>query len=282
MITIVKPGTVKLDYGPMQMTIFASKAGCLLTDAAKESAVYAMQVLADLAAVKSFAAQAQTKFNEQCHLTDFPEVLQRMVQSVQLSGDVTLTPMAAVAGTIADMAAEWLTAQGATKVIVNNGGDIAIRLLAGEHTTVGIAPAIGLSPSHVIHIEATSVRPIGGIATSGLGGRSFTKGIATAAVVAAGSASFADACATSVGNATYVEHPNIICALAQELDPNTDIWGHTVVREVGVLPEAVLQQALYNGWQRANELYQSGLINGAAIFVQNIGIMIPENFAALH
>ncbi len=279
MIEVVKPGIVRLDYGPTQITIFASRSGDLLTDLAQNSARYAISVLTELAVYKAIAAKSQSEIIDGSDHSGFPEVLQRMIQSVKLSGDVTLTPMAAVAGTIADMTAEWLAAQGATKAIVNNGGDIAIRLSKGERTTVGIAPAIGLSPTHVIHIDSALDSPIGGVATSGLGGRSFTKGIATAAVVAARTASFADACATSVGNATYVEHPNIIRTLAQYLDPNTDLWGHGVVREVGKLPEEVLRQALYHGWQRANELYQGGFINGAAIFVQNLGIMVPENFA---
>ncbi|WP_425058279.1 hypothetical protein SCACP_29240 [Sporomusa carbonis] len=275
MIEVTAPGKVRLDYGPVQMTIGA-QAGCVpLTETAQQAACYAMNVLAELADYHKIAASWQQDIADSNNL---PAVLQRMLAAVKRAGDITLTPMAAVAGTIADLTADWLLAQGATKAIVNNGGDIAVRLTGTQTTVVGIAPAIGLKPTHALPLDAG--RGIGGIATSGLGGRSFTKGIATAAVVAAGTAAVADACATSVGNATYVEHPAVKVAWAEHLDPNTDIRGHRVVREVGLLPTAAVEQALMNGWTRAVELYKQGVIAGAAIFVQQQAVMIPERFAA--
>ncbi|HWR41943.1 hypothetical protein [Sporomusa sp.] len=273
MIEVTAPGIVKLDYGPMQMTIGAQGGSGPLTEIAQQAASYAMSVLAELAAHQKIAASPQQAITVSEGL---PEVLQRMIAAVKRAGDVTLTPMAAVAGTIADLTADWLLAQGATKAIVNNGGDIAVRLTGAQTSTVGIAPAIGLKPTHVLPLDIG--RGIGGIATSGLGGRSFTKGIATAAVVAASTAAVADACATSLGNATYVEHPAVKLAWAEQIDPNTDIRGHRVVREVGLLPPAVVEAALMNGWTRAAELYKQGIIEGAAIFVQQQLVMIPEGF----
>ncbi|MDF2570004.1 MAG: hypothetical protein K0R55_1608 [Sporomusa sp.] len=273
MIVVTAPGKIKLDYGPMQMTIAAQGDSGPLTETAQEAACYAMKVLAELADHQKQAASSQQDIIASDRL---PEVLQRMLAAVRRSGDETLTPMAAVAGTIADLTADWLMAQGAAKAVINNGGDIAIRLSDTQTTTVGIAPAIGLKPTHVLSLDR--YQGIGGIATSGLGGRSFTKGIATAAVVAASTAAVADACATSLGNATYVKHPAIKLAWADELDPNTDIRGHQVVQEVGLLPPAVVEEALLNGWTQAAELYKQGVIKGAAIFVQQQLVMIPEGF----
>ncbi|MDF2875237.1 MAG: hypothetical protein K0R22_1920 [Sporomusa sp.] len=273
MIAVTAPGLVKLDYGPMQMTISAQGGSGPLTELAQQAAGYAKTVLAELAVYQKTAASPQ----QAIIATDgLPDVLQCMLAAVKRAGDVTLTPMAAVAGTIADLTADWLLAQGAAKAIVNNGGDIAVRLTGPWTTAVGVAPALGLQPTHVLPLDTG--RGIGGIATSGLGGRSFTKGIATAAVVAAGTAAVADACATSLGNATYVEHPAIKLAWAEQLDPNTDIRGHQVVREVGLLPPAVVETALRQGWARAAELYKQGVIEGAAIFVQQQLVMIPEGF----
>ncbi|HWR06084.1 hypothetical protein [Sporomusa sp.] len=273
MIAITAPGQVKLDYGPMQMTISAQGGSGPLTELAQQAAGYAKTVLAELAVYQKTAASPQ----QAIIATDgLPDVLQCMLAAVKRAGDATLTPMAAVAGTIADLTADWLLAQGAVKAIVNNGGDIAVRLTGPWTTAVGVAPALGLQPTHVLPLDTG--RGIGGIATSGLGGRSFTKGIATAAVVAAGTAAVADACATSLGNATYVEHPAIKLAWAEQLDPNTDIRGHLVVREVGLLPPAVVETALRQGWARAAELYKQGVIAGAAIFVQQQLVMIPEGF----
>lgn len=273
MIEVTAPGRVRLDYGPMQMTIGAQGESGPLTETAKQAAYYAMNVLADLAAHQKIAASPQQDIAAGDCL---PVVLQQMLAAVRRAGDTTLTPMAAVAGTIADLTAEWLLAQGAVKAIVNNGGDIAVRLTGAQSTTVGIAPAIGHKATHVLQLD--SRQGVGGIATSGLGGRSFTKGIADAAVVAAGTAAVADACATSLGNATYAEHPAIKLAFAEQLDPNTDIRGHQVVAEVGLLPPAVIEQALITGWTRAAELYRQGIIKGAAIFVRQQLVMVPEGF----
>jgi ApbE superfamily uncharacterized protein (UPF0280 family) len=273
MISVITPGVVKVDYGPLQMTISGQNEGGPMTEAAGKAAYQAMKVLTQLAAYRQAAASPQPDIIDK---DSFPQVLRQMIAAVKGSGDVTLTPMAAVAGTIADLTADWLTAEGATKVIVNNGGDIAIRLAGSQKTAVGVAPAIGRKATHRLNLTAGS--GIKGVATSGLGGRSFTKGIAAAAVVAAKSASLADACATSLGNATYVEHPAVKTAWAEELDPNTDIRGHRVVQEIGLLPQAVIEQALMGGWTRAAELVKQGLIVGAAVFVQQQMIMIPEDF----
>lgn len=273
MIDNSKPGIVRLDYGPLQMTIAAEDERGPMTQRARDAAQQAMNILAELASHRKVAASPQQELPAG---ENWPEVLRQMIAAVTNSGDRTLTPMAAVAGSIADLTADWLQAQGATKVFVNNGGDIAIRLTGDRTTKVGVAPAIGQSPTHALVLAADN--GIGGIATSGLGGRSFTKGIASAAVVAATRASLADACATSLANSTYVEHPAVKVALAEQLDPNTDIRGHQVVEEVGLLPLHVIEQALHNGWTQAVQLYKEGLIKGAAIFVQQRVVMIPEKF----
>lgn len=274
MIENSKPGIVRLDYGPMQLTISAQDDHGPMTPIVEQAAHYAMEILTEVAGHKKIAASPQRELGVS---KDWPEVLLQMITAVKRSGDKTLTPMAAVAGTIADLTADWLQLHGATKAIVNNGGDIAVRLTGAQTTTVGIAPAIGRKPTHALALTADA--GVGGIATSGLGGRSFTKGIATAAVVAAARASVADACATSLGNVTYVEHPAVKLAWAEQLDPNTDIRGHRVVEQVGLLPPAVVEQALHNGWSQAAQLYKTGLIMGAAIFVQQRVVMIPDNFA---
>ncbi|MBP2637105.1 MAG: hypothetical protein H6Q72_3012 [Firmicutes bacterium] len=273
MIDNSKPGIVRLDYGPMQMTISAEDDWGPMPQRARDAAQHAMEILSELASYKVIAASPQQELPAS---ENWPAVLRQMIDAVTGSGDRTLTPMAAVAGSIADLTADWLHARGATKVLVNNGGDIAVRLTGSQTTTVGVAPAIGHNPTHALVLAADN--NIGGIATSGLGGRSFTKGIASAAVVAAARASLADACATSLGNATYIDHPAVKVKLAEQLDPNTDIRGHKVVEEVGLLPTHVVEQALHNSWTQAVQLYKTGLIKGAAIFVQQRVVMIPENF----
>jgi ApbE superfamily uncharacterized protein (UPF0280 family) len=85
--------------------------------------------------------------------------------------------------------ADFIFSKGGTKVIVDNGGDIAIRLRKGEVVKVGVKTEIDAKqPAYLISVDSTM--GIGGIATSGLGGRSFTKGIASAATVLSETASF--------------------------------------------------------------------------------------------
>jgi len=274
MIDTLNSNLIRLDYGPIQMNIQASCHGQPLIEYQRVAAQEAMKVLDELAKYKHIAAQPQEKIGD---ISRFPLVLQKMVAAVRESGDETLTPMAAVAGSFADLVADFLVERGATKVVINNGGDIAIRLLDDESVTVGLAPALGAPFTHVKQI--TAYDGIGGITTSGLGGRSFTKGIATAAVVAAGSASFADACATSLGNATYAPHPNIQMVLAESIDPNIDIKGHYVVANVGMLPQEIVDAALSNGRRKAQEWFSKGKIKGAAIFINNCRAFIPNHFA---
>ncbi len=275
MIEVTRPGGVSLDYGPMQMTIYAARRGQPLTEWARLGAEYAVQILGELAAYKETAKKPQALVQVD---DGYPPVLNEMIAAVKGSGDETLTPMAAVAGTIADLVADYLVGLGATKVIVNNGGDIALRLDADETTTVGIAPAIGSWPSHYLRVAGTD--GIGGVTTSGQGGRSFTKGIATAAVITAERAAIADACATSVANATYAPHPAIKLEYAGTMDPESDIADHLVVSEVGDVPTAVVYAALENGYRRAAELYSGGLIKGAALFVGERGLMLPATLLA--
>jgi len=270
MIRELGPGKVALDFGPTQMNIHVSGENAN-TAIATEAAMYAARLVTELAEFKKIAALPQSEIGS---VDPFPVILQKMIEAVRISGDTDLTPMAAVAGTVSDMTADWLFARGIAKIIVNNGGDIAIRLSGDQLATVGIAPALGMPPTHVLRI--TSADGIGGVTTSGSGGRSFTKGIATAATVVAQTASIADACATSIGNATFSLHPSIRMARAEELDPLTDLAGHWVVRDVGELPPETIQAALENGWRHAKMLQDKGLIRGCVLFIGQAGVMLPE------
>lgn len=267
------PGLVKVDYGPTQMTIFASCDQQPMEAAVTKAANYGIEILDKLAQYKHIAKKPQSEIVDS---DEYPAVLQKMIASVKQSGDSTLTPMAAVAGSIADMVADYLQAMGATKTFVNNGGDIAVRLQGKETLTVGLAPVIGGNYTHLLKIGAGD--GVGGITTSGLGGRSFTKGIATAVTVTAPTAAFADACATSIANSVYTPHANIKLDYAGNIDPDSDIADHLIVCEVTDLPPDVIQEALLNGYHHAQKLYAGKLITGAVLFYYNWGIMLPENF----
>jgi len=193
----------------------------------------------------------------------------KMITSVVIVGDEDLTPMAAVAGTIADEVADFLFEYGMTKVVVDNGGDVAIRADRENPITVGIRPdvndreiacVIGLDPALRSH----------GVATSGLGGRSLTRGIASAATVIARTASLADAAATAVANASLLEDEQILRRRAEDLDPYTDIAGLDITVRVGPLSEQKKSRAVSQAIRRAEDLVRREVILGAFVAVQGV------------
>jgi hypothetical protein len=78
----------------------------------------------------------------------------------------------------------------------------------------------------------------------------------------------ADAAATSVANATDVDDPAVERCRAEELDPLTDLKGHTVVKRLGRLTTQSVQKALAAGLSRAAELTAAGMIIGYQVTVQ--------------
>ena len=191
-----------------------------------------------------------------------------MWKAARLVGDPDLTPMVAVAGTIADATADLLAYFGMTRIVVNNGGDVAIRLKTGESVAVGVRREVGNNEiSH--RLLVTPEMNVGGICTSGLGGRSFTRGVASAATVLAHRAAISDAAATAIANATFVESPAVQRVMAEELDPDTDLKGLEITASVGELTDSEVEIALFQGTRRAAQLVRKGLIAGACITVKD-------------
>jgi ApbE superfamily uncharacterized protein (UPF0280 family) len=263
-IQILSNGTVLVDYGPMRMLISVLESGKPLVNLAKEGAHVATRVLGDLA---KFLPVIKEKSQGLKIDEAFPDVVRRMIEVTKEMEGPDLTPLAAVAGTASDVVADFIFSKGGTKIIVDNGGDIAIRLREGEVAKVGVKTEINAKqPTYLISINPAM--GIGGVATSGLGGRSFTKGIASAATVLSKTASFSDAAATVIGNFTNVEDPNIIRSRAEEIYPDTDIAGEWVTIKVGKLSQEKVGEALNRGLSRAQSICQKGLIDGALIGLQ--------------
>ena len=177
-----------------------------------------------------------------------------------------ITPMAAVAGSVAEeILGEMLAAAALDRAYVNNGGDIALHLAGDERFTVGLMDRPDrLGVMRTIDIDADD--PVRGIATSGRYGRSFSLGIADAVTVLAKTASQADAAATIIANAVDLPgHPAIIRCPANALQPDSDLGTRLVTRDVGALREGEIDDALQAGVGRAQQLLAAGLIEGAAL-----------------
>ena len=180
--------------------------------------------------------------------------------------DCFITPMAAVAGAVAEEILDaMLAAAPLDRAYVNNGGDIALHLVQGERFTVGLMDRpdpFGVMQTMVI--EASD--PARGVATSGRHGRSFSLGIADAVTVLARTASQADAAATLIANAVDLPgHPAIRRCPADSLQPDSDLGPRLVSRHVGALSDAEIAEALEGGARCARKLLGAGLIEGAAL-----------------
>jgi ApbE superfamily uncharacterized protein (UPF0280 family) len=194
-------------------------------------------------------------------------VARRMYRAVApFAADNFITPMAAVAGSVAEEVLGAMVGEARLdRAYVNNGGDIALHLGDGEHFTVGLADrpdASGLMRTMVIDADD----PARGVATSGRHGRSFSLGIADAVTVLARTASQADAAATMVANAVDLPgHPAIARCPAHDLQPDSDLGARLVTQDVARLSACEIADALEAGAACARKLLAAGLIEGVAL-----------------
>jgi ApbE superfamily uncharacterized protein (UPF0280 family) len=155
------------------------------------------------------------------------------------------------------------------RAFVNDGGDIAVLATPGHRLDIGVAGEFSRGDMPVmngaVHIDAAS--GVGGIATSGARGRSFSLGIADSVTVLAGNAAAADAAATLVANAVDVDSPAVLRRSARELDPDSDLRDLPVTVSVGALTAGEIDTALASGLARAAEFRRRGLIIDAALML---------------
>jgi hypothetical protein len=196
-------------------------------------------------------------------------VARRMVDAVWHYRDVYITPMAAVAGAVAEhVLAAMVDAAPLRRAIVNNGGDIAIHLAEGQSVRAGVIGDLSL-PRLDATIEIVSNDSIRGIATSGWRGRSQSLGIADSVTVLARTAAMADAAATMIANAVNVDDPAIERLPACEVRDGSDLGDLPVTVAVGLLASQKVAQALESGARRAAELQARGLIEAAYLQLQD-------------
>ena len=203
-------------------------------------------------------------------------VARRMHAAVApFAADCFITPMAAVAGSVAEeILGAMLGAADLDRAYVNNGGDIALHLTGTEQFTVGLLDrpdSKGLMRTMVISADD----PIRGISTSGRHGRSFSLGIADAVTVLARTASMADAAATIIANAVDLPgHPGVVRRPANELQPDSDLGARLVTQDVAALTESEIENALEAGADCARRLLGAGLIEGAALQLQGEAMLV--------
>ncbi|MCL4746603.1 MAG: UPF0280 family protein, partial [Burkholderiaceae bacterium] len=182
-----------------------------------------------------------------------------------------VTPMAAVAGSVAQEIVAFFERRGVSRAWVNNGGDIALHLAPGEALRVAVCADPRQRDARAIGADSLSIDaadPVRGVATSGWRGRSLSLGVADAVTVLAWSAARADAAATIVANAVDVDHPAIRRVPANQVRDDSDLEDRAVTVAVGRLPDASADLALGNGARCAIALVERGLIVQAMLSLQ--------------
>jgi len=128
-------------------------------------------------------------------LPDAPDVAQRMASAAHLVG---VGPMAAVAGTMAQLAAEAGIKAGASEVIVENGGDIYLQ--AAEPVTIVLHTGTAQIADRLAFSLQPHDTPLSICSSSGKMGHSMSQGDCDLATVVAKNAALADAAATCAAN----------------------------------------------------------------------------------
>ncbi len=258
-------GRLHLQHGPIDLVIGADSPLAYAAAEARFQTVLG-ELVGDLAVLRRPVQEAQI-------VTNLSPIARRMVAACAPHASRFITPMAAVAGAVADeILATMVRAHPALRrAYVNNGGDIAVHLARGESLRIGLVADLAAA----VPAGAFDLTHSGGVATSGWRGRSFSLGIADSVSVQATSAASADAAATIIANAVDVDHPSIRRAPARSLDPDSDLGDLPVTTDVGRLPPALAQAALARGETVAEALLKRGLIQHAALILQGHGRLIP-------
>ena len=188
-----------------------------------------------------------------------------------------ITPMAAVAGSVAQYMLVPYQVPGIDRAWVNNGGDIALHLTKGSQLRLGLFSDLTQLPHFAAAggaIEVDGVATIragdgvGGVATSGWAGRSCSLGIADSVTVLASTATLADAAATILANAVDVEHDSIVRQPACELSDNSDLGDRLVTVTVPSLPAETVAIALERGLIKARAWVEEGLLESVVLVCQ--------------
>lgn len=271
---VLADGRLHLQHGPIDLVLRAYGADAAVAEAHAAAVARFATVLGEL-------------------VGELPELRKAMSERPRVEGGIArrmvaacrphkefITPMAAVAGAVADEILEAMReAAPLDKAFVNDGGDIALHLTEGETLTVGVAADFSRGPVPALNGRVTLSHGdgIGGIATSGRQGRSFSLGLADSVTVLARDAAGADAAATLIANAVDLPgHPGVERVPATDLDPDSDLGARLVTVAVPVLSADAITEALEAGLRRAAALRAAGLIRSAALMLQGRSVVLED------
>jgi ApbE superfamily uncharacterized protein (UPF0280 family) len=275
-VRVLARDLVLVDWGPMTLTVSAwldGEARPVMAAEAARSALSCLEILADFQQFLKAAARPLPAPRK------LPPVVRRAHDAVRAVSS-ELTPLAAVAGAVADEVAGTAASLGSDRAIVNNGGDIALHLGPGTSALVGIKTMDGGKLAGRLTVGAET--GIGGVASSGWDGRSLSPGVADLVTVWAESASLADAAATFLAGSARTDAGESLRVPATDIDPLSDLGARPVTRSVGNLTRAQKAGALARAAAAAERMLSAGIIRGCAVWLQgDLFTLDPEGLLRL-
>jgi uncharacterized protein len=252
-----------LEIGPVSLVIQGEKDGSIYKFKRKRLIEKVGSILNEIREKLPVLKQKACKIKNTKHISGVPK---KMIDAVKAIDEVSLTPMAAVAGSVADTLKDFLKSEGPDLVSVNNGGDISVFNRIGKELNIHIGSIRSNENSHrFLRIDLLKDY---GIATSGFGGRSFTLGLADSVTVIAGTGAIADAAATFICNCTNTQSDQVIRQKASEVDPLTDIPDELVTLSINQLNLDDIIISLENGLAVATNLKDNKYIYDTVITLQ--------------
>lgn len=252
---------ILLEEGPSSVLVIArsTNKGLLLDEDALQREL--RRLLADLRETLPLLRLKAGVISNTKHL---PWIAREMIEASKLVAPQELTPLAAVAGAIADALKERLVQWGFDHVVVNNGGDISVYTNLAQEMKVLISDLKGTPIAQMVLNGPFQL----GIATSGLGGRSFTKGIADTVTVVARKASVADAAATFIGSGIQLDSAHVLTKRAGEIDASSDLADETVTLMVEELTEEEIWEAQGKAFALSESLRRREIIEGSLVNIK--------------
>jgi len=265
-----------LHYGPIDLIIDVDASESSIAKAHQAARQSFEGVLEDLVSELGFLRKPVTT------ASSGPDglVAKRMWRACVPHAKRFVTPMAAVAGAVADHTLNGIiqAVPKLNRVWVNNGGDIALMLSEGQHTRVGVCQNSGERSANIL---LRSTHGVGGIATSGWRGRSHSLGIADAVTVLAPSAAVADVAATLIANAVRLPNDDldktyITRTQAKNLQPDSDLAERKVTVDVSPLSAELCDAALRAGLNEAQKIITEAPVVAVFIECQGRRVSIGE------
>lgn len=275
MFSILPGHRQHFQHGPIDLVIQAEGDPIVVNQAHQHAQMQFLQVLPKLVVELKRLRQAVDPIQSNPMIGP---VATRMWQACKPFADAFfVTPMAAVAGSVAQHILSSYQVPGIQRAWVNNGGDIAIHLTESAKLKLGLFSDLErlqpyLFAARVPELDAMATiyadSCVGGIATSGWSGRSHSFGIADSVTVFAADAGLADAAATILANAVNVDDDLIIRQPANSLSEDSDLEDRLVTVTVPKLAHTQVAVALARGLKMAQGFVDKGLLHSVVLMCQ--------------